>query len=199
MIHEGNPCKKCGCTQRYSNSSGSCVECQRVYNAERQLNFEYIEKKHVYQAKYRLDPKHHAIARAYKINARLDPEYYEKRRVYNRAYFKTMWGKTNNCVNAQRYLAKKLALPNSFTVAEWQQCLSYWNYKCAYCGSTDNLAMEHFIPLASKSEPCPGTVKENIVPACKNCNSSKYNKSPHDWATQETLKCIETYFVSIKE
>ncbi len=211
MIHEGNPCKKCGCTQRYSNRN--CVQCQCAYQAELRLNPEYRERNRAYLAERYLDPELRERQRIYaaeqysnteyrekrlahQAERYLNPELREKRCAYSHAYSKTERGKIVSCASSQRYLAKKLALPNTFTIDEWQQCLSYWEYKCAYCGSIDRLEIEHFISLTSKGELCPGTVKENIVPACKHCNLSKNSKSPYTWATQEALERIEAYFVS---
>lgn len=40
---------------------------------------------------------------------------------------------------------------------------------CAYCGSTNNLTMDHKIPLALGGPDC----KENIIRACRPCNRAK--------------------------
>lgn len=50
---------------------------------------------------------------------------------------------------------------------------------CAYCGgkfSTDNLQMEHVIPV-SKSGP---TIWENMVTACGRCNNRKADRTPEE-------------------
>ena len=36
----------------------------------------------------------------------------------------------------------------TFTPNHWQQCLTYFNHQCAYCGSTESLEQEHVIPVS---------------------------------------------------
>jgi predicted aminopeptidase len=47
-------------------------------------------------------------------------------------------------------------------------------YKCVYCGATDNLELDHFIPFerGGSSTPC------NLVTACADCNASKNGTDP---------------------
>jgi 5-methylcytosine-specific restriction endonuclease McrA len=48
---------------------------------------------------------------------------------------------------------------------------------CTYCGSPDNITVDHAIPLTRG-----GTNDlENLTPACKPCNSSKGNKLVSEW------------------
>ncbi len=175
----------------------SVREYYRIYVAKCRFDPEYCEKEHAYDAKRRLDPEYIEYHRAYEVARWLDPEYRERKSAYQSERQKTDRGKVACCVAKQKRRARKSILPDLFTAEEWQQCLLYWNNTCAYCGSSDRLAMDHFIPLASRIELCLGTVKENIVPACKHCNSSKRNKSPYVWATQEALDRIEAYFTSM--
>ena len=61
---------------------------------------------------------------------------------------------------------------------------SWWKQKinsglCHYCGkkfSPALLTMDHVIPLARGGE----SVKNNVVPACKTCNSTKKLDTPLD-------------------
>ncbi|MGC9141467.1 MAG: HNH endonuclease [Caldimicrobium sp.] len=51
---------------------------------------------------------------------------------------------------------------------------------CYYCGrrvSPEDLTMDHKIPLSRGGL----STRENIVPACKECNSKKKNLSPWEW------------------
>lgn len=65
----------------------------------------------------------------------------------------------------------------NYTIEEWEKCKSHFNYKCAYCGCKKKLTKEHFIPFKSGGEYS----SKNIIPVCKSCNSSKYDKSFFDW------------------
>lgn len=48
---------------------------------------------------------------------------------------------------------------------------------CAYCGATDNIHIDHVIPLARGGTHTP----ENLAPACGSCNSSKGTKPVDEW------------------
>ncbi|MBZ0280236.1 MAG: HNH endonuclease [Anaerolineae bacterium] len=83
---------------------------------------------------------------------------------------------------SQQHRARKRNLPNSLNQDEWNYALN-WFGACAYCGNKPKelreLQADHIVPLADPQ--CLGTVRENIVPACKTCNSSKCNRPLADW------------------
>ncbi len=62
---------------------------------------------------------------------------------------------------------------------------SWWKRKkaggrCAYCGGQfkpSELTMDHLIPLVRGGR----SVKENLVPACKECNNKKKYLLPIEW------------------
>lgn len=109
-----------------------------------------------------------------------------------------------------RYKARKRSLPNTLTSQEWERCLSYFNHSCVYCGHqrglfpTTQLSAEHFIPLSYPNSP--GTVVENILPACVLCNSTKQDIEPIEWLNRQfgkrkakqILAQIEAYFEWVK-
>ena len=49
--------------------------------------------------------------------------------------------------------------------------------QCVYCGSTENLSLDHVIPFSRGGSDNP----ENLVTCCKSCNSSKGAKTPSEW------------------
>lgn len=134
-----------------------------------------------------------ALAQSKEYNAR--PEVVERRKARNRGKYNP-----NHALVVVRYRARQRSLPDIFTAADWRRCLEWWGHKCAYCGATDNLSADHFIPLASPD--CPGTVVQNMLPACKPCNSSKGHSDPIAWlakrlpnyALHEVLAQIAVYF-----
>lgn len=80
----------------------------------------------------------------------------------------------------QRRLARKGGLPDTLTIEEWKYAISYWNGCCAYCfEEVESLTLDHYIPLSNPD--CPGTVAQNIIPACRSCNSSKNNGDVMYW------------------
>jgi len=54
--------------------------------------------------------------------------------------------------------------------------------KCAYCGSTENLSLDHIVALAAGG---PHT-QDNLTVACQPCNSSKGTKSVNEWLKTRT-------------
>lgn len=71
----------------------------------------------------------------------------------------------------------ELELPDTLTTIEWLAIVTTFGGRCAYCGIIPkSLTIDHMLPL-SRGGP---TVKENIVPACKSCNSKKHNHLPEE-------------------
>ena len=88
----------------------------------------------------------------------------------------------------ERRRARKLNLPDNWTVDDWLHALDYFDHRCAVCGKAASgsrfLAADHWIPLASDDEKNPGTVPWNMVPLChgnRGCNNSKGATHPHEW------------------
>lgn len=82
----------------------------------------------------------------------------------------------------QRHRARKVGLPHTLTKEEWRSIKEAYKGRCAYCGKRGKLTQDHVIPLSKGG----GTVRDNIVPACRSCNSSK-NDSPPRKALQLVL------------
>jgi len=114
-------------------------------------------------------------------------------------------------VHTVKRMARKRSLPDTFTVEQANQCLTYWHDSCAVCGRKrglwNTIAYDHWIPLASSI--CPGTIATNIIPLCHGldgCNNSKGDRDPGEWLTdrfglrkaKSIIKRIETYFAQIE-
>ena len=120
-------------------------------------------------------------------------KYYEKNK--ERLFYKgKVWRKNNkDKVNEskrksnqkRRSLERNLA--STFTTDQWQQCLAHFNHQCAYCGSKESLEQEHVVPVSVGGH----YTADNIIPACKSCNSSKNNKIMQDWFTQHENYSVE--------
>lgn len=78
---------------------------------------------------------------------------------------------------AERRRSRKNNLPSTLTKEEWKATKEYFENQCAYCGVSGNLAQEHLIAVANGG----GYIKENIIPACRRCNSSKKDKLFELW------------------
>jgi hypothetical protein len=109
---------------------------------------------------------------------------------------------------SHRREAKKRALPNNFSAGDWKRALEFFGYCCAYCGNQQGLwnpmSADHYVPL--KSSECPGTVAENMIPACHSCNCQKKASDPKVWVLrkfgkrkgQQILTRIAAYFASLE-
>lgn len=137
--------------------------------------------------KYSQSPKGKATLRA----KRQKPEYKERKRRYlSRPEVRQRWLAYAR-IAVQKRAALKRSLPACFTEEDWRLALEYFDHSCAYCGEVRPLAQEHFVPLAAGGPYTP----DNIVPACKSCNSSKYNRPPEAWCTPPAYEKVKAYFL----
>lgn len=72
---------------------------------------------------------------------------------------------------------------SDLTNEQYAETLSYFNNECAYCGSKEFLQEEHIIPVARGGE----YTKDNIIPACVRCNSSKWSHHIDVWYPKQTF------------
>ena len=73
------------------------------------------------------------------------------------------------------------------TVEEWVAILSKHHHRCFYCGcklgegkGEKRPTLDHYMPLSRGGQH----TKDNVVPACKHCNCSKYDKTPEEWGKE---------------
>ena len=100
-----------------------------------------------------------------------------------REWMNTPRGRSLTRLRVNVYRSKKRSLEHSLTVAEWDECISYFSNRCAYCGKEEKLEQEHFIPV-TKDGPL---TKGNIVTACRACNASKSNHDFKEWYHQKSF------------
>lgn len=82
-----------------------------------------------------------------------------------------------------RYRSKKKQLPSTLTTKQWNEMKSYFGNRCAYCNSELPLTREHFLPVNKGGE----FTHNNIIPACKSCNSSKQDSDFFEWYPRRTF------------
>jgi 5-methylcytosine-specific restriction endonuclease McrA len=100
----------------------------------------------------------------------------ERRRVSDLKNYSTLKGKLVQKRKRHKRRAK-LKAAGTFTIEEWDDRLIEYNHCCAYCYkpfSADELTIDHMIPL---SRGGTNTI-DNLVPACRSCNSRKWTKTP---------------------
>lgn len=87
----------------------------------------------------------------------------------------------NNLEKYRANTAKRRSLKqgsvSNYSAEEWLKTLKYFKFKCAYCGCTENLVQDHFIPLSKGG----GYIPSNIIPTCVFCNSSKHDSDFDIW------------------
>jgi 5-methylcytosine-specific restriction endonuclease McrA len=193
-------CKKCGnefpATEEFFYVHKECKdgfrpECKAcrikiVKNFYKENNNKILEQKKEYHIKNR--DKICAIKKEYnKINS-------SKRSKWGKKYYienKDLLNKKSKDYyysnpERSRYYAKKSKhkrrtlekqIETNFSFNEWRFCKEHFDYKCAYCGKEQPLTQDHFIPLSKGGE----YTKNNIIPCCSICNSSKCNSDFFEW------------------
>lgn len=102
------------------------------------------------------------------------------------------------CYNITRKLTKKKAVTkflnntkhrtgemDTYNLQDWKDAMVHFRGSCAYCGAKQSrkirLTRDHVVPV-SKSGP---TTRQNIVPACRKCNSSKQDHDLGAWLPKQ--------------
>lgn len=190
------PCVECD-TKRRSKNAVANVERERKSGTSRMAKWREANPVKVYEANRKPRSFDRKLARE-RINQWRRTHPYARR------------------VEVQKRKTMKLKLPNSFTKANWEKCMQFWENRCCVCGRTAgdgfSLAIEHWIPLADPGPDNPGTVPWNILPMCHaqngahgGCNNAKWKRDPIEWLMYRLgeklakikLSEIQTYFSSV--
>lgn len=116
---------------------------------------------------------------------RMKAKQLERNRTPERREFMRQYAAQHRAENPGLYLAYsnnrralKIEAPGEHSHEEWIALVAYFGEACAYCGNKDALTRDHVIPL-SRTELRPTNDIDNILPACKSCNSQKGTRT--DW------------------
>jgi 5-methylcytosine-specific restriction endonuclease McrA len=75
------------------------------------------------------------------------------------------------------------SVEHDLTAAQWRALKAAWG-GCAYCGAADTaLQRDCVLPLSMGGR----YTLDNIVPACRSCNTSKCNTEVTDWLRRKGL------------
>lgn len=90
--------------------------------------------------------------------------------------------------NSRELLYNLEATTSSDAKRKWRQSIKeHWNYKCAYCGSDDNLTLDHITPKIKG-----GTDRiTNLICACQKCNYSKGHNYWSEWYKKQEFFTID--------
>lgn len=94
-------------------------------------------------------------------------------REQQRIYAAILEGKVSRARIDARRRQRISQAPVTLTAGEWLELLEQQNYACAYCGKPFSVDLkatrDHIIPVLHGG----GLTRENVLPACQSCNSSK--------------------------
>ena len=97
---------------------------------------------------------------------------------WRRMFYATAEGRAMNQKHLNLRRSRKANAIYNYTESIWEETLTHFNYECSYCGDTEKpLHQEHVIPLSKGGY----YTRQNIIPACQYCNSSKHDKDLDDW------------------
>lgn len=140
---------------------------------------EYYEQNREKKLKYR--EKYYQVNKGNLI--KYSRKYYQRNKdriaEYNKDYYEKNKEKAFEYAIKRKHRIRKL--PCSLTLSEWKDTKDYFDNRCAYCGSDEELTQEHFIPLSKGGE----YTVNNIIPACRSCNCSKQDKCFFEWYPEQ--------------
>ena len=88
-------------------------------------------------------------------------------------------------------LNRYVNLPYKGVLLNRQNIFRRDGYKCQYCGCNYDLTLDHVIPKSRGGE----TTWENLVTACKSCNSKKGDRTPKEAEMPLARKPFKPSFV----
>lgn len=184
-------CKKCEhvrviAWRQTDKGKASALETSRKYNASKdgkskRAEYRRTEAHKESQQKYNQTDKGKVAAirknQSEAAKARRK-RYYDsgKGKVTIARYQQTLKGQESLLRGVHKRRALRMALPpavSTLTAVEWDSIKATYGHACVYCGRTDRpLTRDHVIPLSKGGHH----VKENILPACRPCNSRRNNQ-----------------------
>jgi len=122
-----------------------------------------------------------------------NPKRLENRRKLYHTYdgYIAGWQK-NNPEKLKEYRLNRGNKKHNISKEEWDNCKSYFNDSCAYCGLSENEHYELYDQQLHKEHVDHEGSNDlsNCVPACKICNSSKREYSLIEWYEPTNTRCF---------
>ena len=187
-------CTGCGVVKYFGEfgKNGSCAggvrsqcrECMKEY--QRKWHQENKESQNERSRKWKQENKDKSkeyYSKWYQKNKERKREWDRKRHQKNKESQNERsrrWHRENrerSRENNRQKRARKLDAPGSHTADQVKARFDYYGNRCVYCGSSDNLQIEHRIPLSRGGSDWAS----NLAPACKTCNCSKGTKTETEY------------------
>lgn len=162
----------------YELNKQQIMDRQRDYYFENKEAIQAYKKEHnkMYAPKY-ADIRRNRYFENHEANLKKRNQYRIDNAEKIKASRRTEHGKELMRYHKQKRKSLKKQLPANYGINEWNSCKAHFDNQCAYCGEVKPLEQEHFIPLTKSGE----YTINNIICACRNCNSSKGNKDFFEW------------------
>ena len=145
-------------------------DCKRYRDSHREERKEYF-------AQYYIDNAEHLKQKNRDHFQNLTEE--QRQDVYAKANARRKNEQHRAYMRDKRQYRKALVdnLPSDFTKEQWLFVVQFFGNTCAYCGKKKKLTQEHIIPVSRGG----GYTKNNIIPCCGSCNSSKQDRELVEW------------------
>lgn len=198
-------CAECGRNKRHV-AKGLCQRCYdyqwREDNPERhaasyrkwyEKNGERVRENR--RQRYKNNPEHHAeyshwwYANNRERVAETSRQWREDHREHH-AKLARQWKKANPDKRREHDRHRRARKANAIIepvdeAAVYELC----NRTCLYCGATEDLTLDHIVALANGGAHS----EDNLVVACRKCNSSKRIKSLEDWLRMQPWSNVWLY------
>lgn len=193
-------CKKCGlekpATSEYFDKAKTCrdglrsrcKDCGKAYRKGfykeyNEKNLDIVRERNRNYTKENREKINQIKREKYKNNheyiLRVSKEHRDKNREKYRMYYAR---------SEHKRRARESALVSTLTLEQWLRSIEYFDNKCVYClKEPEKLTKDHFIPVSKGGEYS----KDNIVPCCFSCNSSKNNKDFFRWYPSQDFFSVE--------
>lgn len=175
-LHDCKVCVAAYKARHYRENAEAIKELRRArYKEKREAILAESRRRYKEDAEYR-----ERVAQQHKLYAARHPEKvkdaarrgYRKRKTETPDYF---------AEQQRRARARAKGLTDlTLTLAEWREILAQYDHRCAYCGSNRDITMDHQVPIQRGGRHD----KENVVPACRQCNASKRDMTVAEWIAE---------------
>jgi len=157
-------CKKCG-REKPHHAHGLCKACYALQYERPLITCRVCGEKRPHLAHGLCKP---CYSRQWGV------EHYEEQIAYKR-----QWRAENRDKYRAMRRRRKARVKGASFVGLVDEAAIYelYNNCCVYCGSRDNLTLDHIVPLSKGGKH----ISENLLVACGSCNSSKGAKLLEEW------------------
>lgn len=176
-------CKQCSLEWR-NNNKDAIKKYSQAYAKENRERYRLKEK----ERREKNPEKYHERNKAYYMenrekNLKRYKEYYHKNaeeirkrwKIHGKKYYNKNRDKL--LIKAETRRQQKINGIVDFDESKWDECKNFFEHKCCYCGKETKLTQDHFVPFGHNGEYS----KNNIIPACFSCNSSKNDSDFFEW------------------